>query len=104
MVYNIMSIEARPGKKQEALDSLKKFYSYIKEAYGVQAQLMTPVTPAPGQGSTIVVITTYESLSAWGAHKESVAKDPKRNALLREGEERQCFVPSTQTITVYTVV
>ncbi len=104
MVYNILSMEASPGKMQEALDWIKRFYGYIKKAYGVQAQWMQPVTPAPGQARTIVVITPYDSLAAWAAHKEKCAKDPERNAFLREVEEKQYFVPNSNTISVYTVM
>ena len=101
MVYNITTVEVAPGRMDAALDFYKRFYGYIKKKYGVEAQWMRPVDPAPGQARTILVITPYESLSAWGAHKEKCAKDPERNAFLREAEEKPDFVPNSQTITVY---
>jgi hypothetical protein len=101
MVYNILSMEVAPGRMDAALDWTRRFYGYIKKKYGVEAQWMRPVDPAPGDGRKIVVITPYESLSAWAAHKEKCAKDPERNALLHEQEEKQDFVPNSNTITVY---
>lgn len=103
MVHNIMSAEVSPGRMQEALDWVKRFYGYIKKEYGVQVQWLEPVTPAPGQARRLVVIMAFDSLAAWANHKEKCAKDPERNAFMREGEEKQYFVPNSNTVSVYTV-
>jgi len=105
MVYVIASVEVAPGKMQDAQDWFKRFYAYIKKAHGVQAQWMQPLDPGPGQARKIVAITPYDSLAAWAAHQEKVAKDPERNALVREAfEEKQYFVANTFIRSLYTVM
>ncbi len=103
MVYNVTSGEVSPGQMDGAVDWIKRFYGYVKKTYGVQIQWMQPVTPAPGQARRIVIIQAFDSLTAWGSHKEKCAKDPQRNEFLREAEEKQYTVPNSNTITVYTV-
>ncbi len=86
MVSVITSMEVAPGKMQEA-------------------QSLQPLTPGPGQGRRLLIICPYDSLAAWGAHMEKVAKDHERNAFMRETfEEKQLFVANTATRTVYTPI
>ncbi len=104
MVYDIGSVEVVPGKMQDALDWFKRFYGYMKKAYGLQTEWMRAVDPAPGQAYRILFISHYDSLAAWAAHKEKVAKDPERNKLIHEAyEEKPYLVVNTLTISLHNV-
>ncbi len=102
MVYTITSFEVVQGRMKEARDWNKRFYGYLKKAYGLDAHSMQAVDAPPGQANRILVITPYDSLSAWAAHIDKVAGDAQRNALMSEAlEEKQYFVAHSATRTVY---
>lgn len=105
MVYVIGTQEVAPGRMQEAQEWNRKFYAYLKKTYGIEGQVLAPLTAGPGQAHTLAVITPYDSLTAWAAHMERVAKDPQRNAFMKEAfEEKQYFVAEKGTRTVYTPI
>ncbi len=100
MVYEIGTIEVSEGKVQEAKDLMKKMISYVK-ASGNNSQVVQSVT---GPRGTWVIIGMFESMDAWAKQREKDRASSEFQALLREGQEKQCFVPRSHTPNLYETI
>jgi hypothetical protein len=88
MVYVVESADYAPGKREEAMDFLKKVAGYYKKTAGLEVRAVRRVTPAAGQQARLTTIFTIDSLSAWDDMTQKKAKDPEWKALVGD-----VFVP-----------
>ena len=105
MVHAVASMEFAPGKREEAVQFLKKAVSWFK-AHGAEAQLLQRVTGAPGQAARLVTMETYDSLAAWGDVAQKMLEDAEFEPVVRQAHdpEKGCIAHNTFSRTIFEVI
>jgi hypothetical protein len=97
MVHGIASMEFTPGRREEAVEYLKKVCETLKRYGAKHAELLRRVTSAPGQNARLYIMTTFDSLVSWAQTAQDMREDKGFQELQREAgdPDRGCVVHNT---------
>ena len=82
MVYAVRSAEYVPGKREEALEFLKKVVSYSKKL-GVEVEITRITTPGPGQQARLWTMHKFASMVEMAEFDQKSRKDTEWMATVR---------------------
>ena len=82
MVYAVRSAEYVPGKREEALEFLKKVVSYSKK-FGVEVEIMRITTPGPGQHARLWTSHKFASMVEMAEIEQKIGEDTEWMAIVR---------------------
>ena len=85
MVMLVMSVESNPGRVKEGIELQKRIIAHEKKTFGVEFQLARRYTPALGQAFRLILMATFDSLTALAEYQEKAQNDAGRQALIEEG-------------------
>jgi len=106
MVHGVASSEFVPGKREEAVEFLKKAAGFIKKHGAAEVEVLRRWTGAPGQSARLLIMTTYDSLEAWAAGAQKLRDDTEFQAIQRRASdpEKGCIVHNTFSRTIFEVL
>jgi len=77
----VRSVELQAGKDQSGLDMAQKFVSHIKEAQGLEIQLLRQIG---GNPRSIAWTSRHENLAAYESNMEKIETDDVYQAMTQE--------------------